>query len=73
MLTTSRLLRRTSTWPSRVSVCFHSMPASSSCRQMALGITMPSPFALFTTPSKYLMWPRQSQPSCRLLAVKPMP
>jgi hypothetical protein len=29
--------------------------------------------ALLTTPSKYLMCPRQSQPSCRLLATKPMP
>jgi hypothetical protein len=52
-------------------VCFHNRHASSFSRQMALQVVGAAPLALFTTPSKSLIWPRQSYPSSRELTATP--
>ena len=49
---TSRRERRTSTSPVRKSVCFHAIPASSSCMQIAFGMVTGSPRESLTVPSK---------------------
>jgi len=50
-LITSRRLRRTSWVPDSRSTCFQAMPASSSCRQMALGTVQGLPCSSATVTS----------------------
>ena len=70
---TRRRRRRTSTSSVRKSVCFHAIPASSSCMQTALGTTSGLPSWSLTRPSKYVMSPTQSQPSVSGFASQPIP
>ena len=56
---TRRRARRTSAWPVRNSVCFHIMPASSSCRHTALSSLHASPAPATTyprLPAAFTVW-----------------
>ena len=65
--------RRTSPTPRRMSVCFQRIESSSSCMQIALTMLRGSPSPPSTAPSKYLITPRQSQPSSSELVSGPAP
>jgi hypothetical protein len=53
--------------------CIYTCLAVTATQKYATAPACPLTRALLTTPSKYLMWPRQSQPKRRLLATNPMP
>ena len=70
---TIRRDRRTSARPVRQSTCFHRMPSSSSCMQMALCRVVTSPWESASETSRYRISPRQSQPSSSEFAKLPNP